>query len=64
MIPWLKEKEKCCICLGKYRLFKKTYVTTCGHKFHIKCIKKWLENKTTCPLCNHFLRIVDINRKN
>lgn len=49
-----KNKE-CAICLDKMnKLFGKTYKTTCGHKFHLKCMKKWLyyENRETCPLCN------------
>lgn len=50
----LKSNDKCLICLKKYKLFKKPYVTTCGHKFHLKCIQKWLyyENRSTCPICN------------
>ncbi|KAL1060052.1 hypothetical protein V6Z11_1Z130100 [Gossypium hirsutum] len=24
---------------------------TCGHKYHVPCIKKWLSMKNTCPIC-------------
>ena len=25
--------------------------TACGHLFHYACLKKWLENSSTCPEC-------------
>ena len=25
----------------------------CKHKFHMKCILKWLNNKNTCPNCRY-----------
>ena len=25
------------------------------HKFHYHCIRRWLENHTTCPLCRYDL---------
>ena len=52
----IKLNGKCNICSKKYnRLFSKTYLTTCGHRFHLKCIRNWLyyEKRGTCPLCNH-----------
>lgn len=24
---------------------------SCGHTFHEKCIRKWLHNNPTCPMC-------------
>lgn len=46
--------KNCTICLSSIKdFFKKTYKTSCNHKFHKKCIRKWLKNKKTCPLCNH-----------
>lgn len=43
------EKKECSICLNS--IFRNDMVTKCGHVFHERCIKKWLENHTTCPLC-------------
>lgn len=45
------EKEKCVIC---YEDFKKGSVLkelNCGHKFHSRCIDRWLMKSATCPLC-------------
>ena len=33
--------------------------TYCGHVFHSKCIKKWLEEKNQCPQCREYC---DINK--
>lgn len=24
---------------------------TCGHDYHVTCIKKWLSMKNSCPIC-------------
>jgi len=26
---------------------------SCSHKFHLKCIGKWLNKNSTCPMCRH-----------
>ena len=55
----------CSICTGEYN--EKDYIIAlpCDlrylvdifrHCFHSACIKKWLENKTVCPLCRIDLR--------
>ena len=31
-------------------------VTTCGHVYHDKCLRRWLARKGTCPVCRHCLR--------
>lgn len=41
-------KETCSICLDTLQSPK---VLPCKHGFHSTCINKWLETKTTCPLC-------------
>ena len=48
--------NNCSICRQKVRkFFGKKYTTTCGHKFHLKCMQQWLyyENRGTCPLCRN-----------
>ena len=49
-----EEIEECSICLENEGLL---VPSKCGHKFHTKCLVKWLENKNTCPNCRE--NIVD-----
>jgi SUMO ligase MMS21 Smc5/6 complex component len=46
------DNEICCICLNP-QFEHKCIKTPCGHKFHDKCIKRWLTTSTTttCPSC-------------
>ena len=46
------EDNLCCICLQDLKESKSLFMSKCQHKFHIKCVKKWLNEKATCPLCN------------
>lgn len=41
--------KECSICLSLIN--KPACETECGHKFHITCLKQWLENNHNCPLC-------------
>lgn len=46
--------KECSICLTKT---KKSYCKTqCDHYYHIKCIKEWLKENSTCPMCRKCLR--------
>ena len=38
-------------------------IKKCGHKFHLSCLDKWLENKITCPSCRADIRL-NINENN
>ncbi len=42
----------CIICQEDYCVVKKCTELYCGHKYHKKCIDKWVYIKPTCPLCN------------
>ena len=42
----------CIICQEDYSEVKKCAELHCGHKYHKKCIRQWLYEKPTCPLCN------------
>jgi len=44
------EEEMCGVCLGELR--GSGIKTSCGHRFHKKCLLKWKKTgKTTCPFC-------------
>ena len=43
--------EKCCICLEKFTKSQSLKVLPCSHKFHGKCIDKWLRERARCPIC-------------
>jgi hypothetical protein len=46
--------ENCSIC---YNLGKKQGCSLpCGHKFHRKCVKGWVEQNNTCPLCRSYIK--------
>ena len=29
----------------------RTFITTCNHSFHLKCIDKWTKINNSCPTC-------------
>lgn len=46
--------ENCCICYNDYNENNETNKAVqlkCNHIFHDECIKKWLKNSGTCPIC-------------
>ncbi|OIS97281.1 PREDICTED: E3 ubiquitin-protein ligase MBR2-like [Nicotiana attenuata] len=42
---------KCTICQEGYKVDDEIGRLECGHYHHIECIKKWLMQKNTCPVC-------------
>jgi len=49
--------EECTICLEPMG-HDRTKVD-CNHEFHTKCLRKWLKEKSVCPLCNKFTTMPD-----
>ncbi|XVE64010.1 hypothetical protein DITRI_Ditri07aG0067100 [Diplodiscus trichospermus] len=43
--------KKCSICQEEYEADEDMGKLYCGHSFHIQCIKQWLVQKNTCPVC-------------
>ncbi|KAL2239545.1 UNVERIFIED_CONTAM: putative E3 ubiquitin-protein ligase RHC1A [Sesamum indicum] len=42
----------CVICLEEYKDGDtRAVITACNHRFHAVCIKTWLVQNDTCPLC-------------
>ncbi|KAL8141111.1 hypothetical protein V2J09_007132 [Rumex salicifolius] len=44
------EVEPCCICQEVYKNGEEMGALDCGHDFHAKCIKQWLQQKNSCPI--------------
>ena len=42
---------ECCICLTEINKTTGQVEMSCSHKYHLKCISKWLSNHSTCPMC-------------
>ena len=42
---------ECCICLTEINKTTGQVDMSCSHKYHLKCISKWLSNHSTCPMC-------------
>ena len=40
--------NKCSICLENHSNYK---LKICKHKFHKRCIKRWVKDHHSCPLC-------------
>ena len=43
--------KECQICLENFRKGCKILVLPCEHAFCASCIRKWLFNHRTCPVC-------------
>lgn len=43
--------DDCCICLNEVIIHDSIYLLPCNHHFHKDCIRPWLLEKQTCPLC-------------
>lgn len=48
-------KNDCVICLENLGMERELLCTPCSHMFHGDCIKKWLENGNSCPICRYNL---------
>ncbi|CAK9298651.1 unnamed protein product [Gordionus sp. m RMFG-2023] len=45
--------ELCPVCRGKlgHSSYVKVLTTSCGHAYHVDCLRKWLYKKLDCPVC-------------
>ena len=51
-----KEVDQCVICLDEFKRKEILRTLFCLHRFHKKCIDKWLKDKIKCPSCNQDMR--------
>ena len=53
-------QEECAVCLERMKIGERARrLDQCGHRFHAKCVDKWLRRSETCPLCRQSLSFVD-----
>ena len=45
------DKKKCTICLENYVDGDDSIALPCIHIFHADCIKTWVKDHNTCPIC-------------
>ncbi|TNV78648.1 hypothetical protein FGO68_gene16058 [Halteria grandinella] len=45
------EPQPCAICYCDYDNGEQLKKLPCKHEFHSHCIKPWVEQHDTCPLC-------------
>jgi hypothetical protein len=50
------DKKKCTICLENYQDGDDFIALPCIHIFHANCIKTWLNNNSTCPICKNKIK--------
>lgn len=46
-----QEGGNCVICLEEYKDRDRLGRLSCGHEYHVSCIKNWLLIKNACPIC-------------
>ncbi|KAK8711799.1 hypothetical protein V6N13_147062 [Hibiscus sabdariffa] len=47
-----RRKQKCPVCLTRFKPESEVNHLTCGHLFHKVCLEEWLNyQKVTCPSC-------------
>ncbi|XP_069735841.1 E3 ubiquitin-protein ligase RNF38-like isoform X2 [Phaenicophaeus curvirostris] len=45
------EQTSCVVCMCDFEARQLLRVLPCNHKFHAKCVDKWLKANRTCPIC-------------
>lgn len=46
-----EEPDICVICQGEYENDELIGGLHCRHEYHVECIKKWLQQNNSCPIC-------------
>ncbi|KAL8133063.1 hypothetical protein AgCh_008505 [Apium graveolens] len=46
-----EEPDICVICQGEYENDQLIGGLHCRHEYHVECIKKWLQQNNSCPVC-------------
>mmetsp|Transcript_11329 Transcript_11329/g.16781 ORF Transcript_11329/g.16781 Transcript_11329/m.16781 type:complete len:297 (+) Transcript_11329:135-1025(+) len=54
-----EEIFSCSLCLDEYKINDKLLKLPCYHLYHDECIRKWISNHNTCPICRYELPVDD-----
>lgn len=57
----LGEDAECAICKENLVVGDKMQELPCNHKFHPPCLKPWLDEHNSCPICRYELQTDDHN---
>ncbi|CAF1698121.1 unnamed protein product [Brassica napus] len=55
MLKKLGAEVECCICKENLVVGDKMQELPCKHTFHPPCLKPWLDEHNSCPICRHEL---------
>ncbi|XP_024540733.1 E3 ubiquitin-protein ligase RZF1-like [Selaginella moellendorffii] len=44
--PW------CAVCKEKFELDSAVKQIPCKHCYHLECLREWMENNDSCPMCS------------
>jgi hypothetical protein len=55
------KEDSCTICMSEYSNEDDVIITPCKHNFHPECLKCWIEEHHSCPVCRSSLG--DFDRK-
>ena len=50
------QKERCTICLEDIDIGAPVRNVPCGHRYHMKCLDRWLKDSTQCPMCMRVIK--------
>lgn len=57
------ENEKCPICMGGFNQNKKPAFLGCKHYFHQDCLRRWVKDNKSCPICRSNIDFAKGTRK-
>ncbi|CAH2072248.1 unnamed protein product [Thlaspi arvense] len=64
MLKKLGAEVECCICKENLVIGDKMQELPCKHTFHPPCLKPWLDEHNSCPICRHELPTDDQKYEN
>ena len=51
-----EDKKRCTICLEDFKNNDDTIILPCIHIFHEECIKNWMKQNDSCPICKYQIK--------